>query len=114
MAKEESAVAVGATSLKRIGVGVPSDPDVEKSLLPPVVVAGVVNTSSPFMAEMGVGQTAWPLSAISSKLRLPGVEKLSVLIALRGVSGGGIVFWLCEDAWSAAFDSSSSSLAGQS
>ena len=114
VAKEESAVAVGAMSLKRTGVGVPSDPDVEKSLLPPVAVAGVVNTSSPVTVGVGVGQIAWPLFAISSKLRLPGVEKLSVLIALRGVSGGGIVIWLCEDAWSAAFDSSSSSLAGQS
>ena len=73
----------------------------ENKFLPLTPVEGVEKTSS--LSEVGV------VLAISSYLRLLGEANMSVLIALRGVSGGGGM-----DIWSNTLDTSSFSLSDHS
>lgn len=99
-------------SLKRTGVGVSCGVVGMKMLLPFPFVAGVVKTSSSLSADIGVGRKSGLPTFISSNPRFPGVDKMSVLIALRGVSGGGMA--TVEEASWATFEKSSSSVNGHS
>lgn len=102
-------------SRKRRGVGVlmgVGGPLAWKRFVLRGLVAGVVKMSSSLFADMGVGHAVNPSLVISSWRRFPGVENISVFWALRGVSGGGMVFFVM--AVSVTFESSSSSLGSQS
>lgn len=82
---------------KRLGVGVSgvSVPVTEKRLLVRFV-EGVVKISFSLTVVEGVGNSPEKPACISSYVRFPGVLKASVLIALRGVSGGGCMVLLEE------------------
>lgn len=82
-------------SLKRLGVGVSAvvegvtRPDVKRPLVVLELVDGVTKMSSPASEEVGHASSL-PFF-ISENRRFPGVAKESVFMALRGVSGGGMV-----------------------
>lgn len=99
-------------SLKRIGVGVSCGVVGKKMFLPFPFVAGVIKISSSLSADMGVGHGSGLPTFISVIPRFPGMDKMSVLIALRGVSGGGMASR--EEASWATFEHSSSSVNGHS
>lgn len=90
-ASEELSPWAEGISLNRIGVGVSCGVVGIKIFLPFPFLAGVVKTSSSLSADVGVGHKSELTTFISSNPRFPGVDKTSVLIALRGVSGGGMV-----------------------
>ena len=82
----------------------------------PCVRDGVVKMSSGsfsggLLLVVGVVQREAPSLAIWSYRRFPGVGDDSVLIAFRGVSGGGGM--RLSASWSTALENSSSSLTGQ-
>lgn len=111
LASEELPPCAEDKYLKRTGVGVSCGVVGKKMFLPFPPVAGVVKTSS-LSADLGVSHESGLPTFVSSNPRFPGVDKMSVLVALRGVSGGGMAGR--EEASWATFGHSSSSVKGHS